>query len=281
MVFAMFAFALEDTFLKTAAAGLPLSQVLLVMGLAGMLLFGATAALSGEKIFSVDAIAPIMRIRFVFETLGRLFYVLALALTPLSAATAILQATPIVVVMGAAALFKERVGWLRWGAIVTGLVGVLIILRPAAGSFAALSVFALLGMFGFAGRDLASRASPSSLSGSALGFYGYLAIVVAGAGYWPLENRHFIRPDAGTCIALAAAVACGTVAYSALMKAMRTGEVSIVTPFRYSRLLFGLALGMIAFGETLDLPMIVGSTVVVLSGLFAMWKGQAPRQDTV
>ncbi len=56
------------------------------------------------------------------------------------------------------------------------------------------------------------------------------------------------------------------------MKAMRIGDVSAVTPFRYTRLLFGIALGMILFGEEPDLLMIVGCGIVVLSGLFILWR---------
>ncbi len=277
MVFAMATFALEDTFVKTAARQLPTSELLMLFGTGGMLVFGVVAAASGEKIISAQAFSPVMRVRFVFETLARLFYVLALALTPLSAATAILQATPIVVVMGAATVFKEKVGWQRWSAIGFGLLGVLIVLRPAADSFSALSIFALLGMLGFAARDLASRASPASLGTPALGFYGYLAIVAAGIVYWPMDERPFVMPDTTSGMSLAAGIACGTAAYTALMKAMRTGELSVVTPFRYTRLLFGLALGTIVFGEDLDLATIVGSIVVVLAGLFTLWTGRPRR----
>jgi drug/metabolite transporter (DMT)-like permease len=59
------------------------------------------------------------------------------------------------------------------------------------------------------------------------------------------------------------------------MKAMRTGEVSAVTPFRYTRLIFGIALGVFVFGEALSLPMIVGSGLIVISGLFILLRGKA------
>lgn len=58
------------------------------------------------------------------------------------------------------------------------------------------------------------------------------------------------------------------------MKAMRTGDVSAVTPFRYTRLLFGAGPGIIMFDETLTLGMLVGSGLIVLSGLFILWRGQ-------
>lgn len=276
MVFAMFAFALEDALIKAVAAQLPTGEMLILFGLGGMLVFAVAAAASGARLITADAFSPAMCIRFCFEIVARLFYVLALALTSLSATTAILQATPIVVVMGAAILFGEKVGWRRWSAIIAGLLGVLIVLRPGADSFSVLSILALIGMLGFAARDLASRAAPASLSTSVLGFYGYLAIVVAGIAYWLWDPQPLILPSAPSGVTLVAAIGFGTIAYVALMKAMRTGEISVVTPFRYTRLLFGLALGVLAFGEALDLPTIIGSAVIVLSGLFILWRGRRP-----
>jgi drug/metabolite transporter (DMT)-like permease len=271
MVAAMGVFAVEDALVKAAAARLPVAEVLVLFGVGGILLFAALAIARQEPLFGAAVLSRPMRVRACFEVTARLFYVLALALTPLSATTAILQATPIVVVLGAAFLFGEKVGWRRWAAILVGLIGVLVVLRPGAESFSALSVLALIGMLGFAGRDLASRAAPRSIATSVLGFYGFVAIVLAGMLYALLwERREFIVPDRPATAFLSAAVVCGVLAYGALMKAMRTGAVSVVTPFRYTRLLFGVALGVLAFGEQLDLPMIVGSLIIVLAGIIIM-----------
>ena len=277
MVLAMLAFAVEDVLLKTVGAQLPASQVLLGFGLGGLVVFFCVAKASGERLVTRDAFSPVMRVRFCFEIVARLFYILALTLTPLSATTAILQATPIVVVMGAAFLFGEKVGWRRWTAILVGLGGVLIVLRPGTDSFSPLSILAVIGMLAFAARDLASRAAPAGLATSVLGFYGYIAVIVAGIAYAAWERKPFVMPDVATSLALAVCVALGTIAYVSLMKAMRAGEVSVVTPFRYSRLLFGLTLGVVVFGETLDLPMIIGSVVIVLSGLFILVRSRKVR----
>lgn len=268
MVAAMALFALEDAMVKATAARLPVGEVLVLFGLGGAILFAGTAMMRGEMLFGADVVSRPMRVRACFEVTARLFYVLALALTPLSATTAILQATPIVVVLGAVFLFKEDVGWRRWAAILIGLAGVLIVLRPGAESFSALSVLALIGMLGFAGRDLASRAAPRSVATSVLGFYGFAAIVLAGILYALLwERSRFVVADPAATALLSTAIVCGVLAYSALMKAMRTGAVSVVTPFRYTRLLFGVALGVLVFGEQIDLPTAVGSLVIVLAGI--------------
>lgn len=272
MVAAMAIFAIEDAFVKAASVALPVGQVLIFFGLGGAVVFACLARLNNEPLFIRDVVSRPMRIRAIFEIIGRLFYVLAIALTPLSSATVILQATPLVVVAGAALVFGEKVGWRRWSAIFIGLVGVIIIVQPGTNSFSMLSILAIIGMIGFAGRDLASRAAPATLSTSILGLYGFLSIVVAGAVFSVWQGKSFVAPDIGISLFLIGAVVAGVAAYSCLMKAMRTGEVSAVTPFRYTRLLFGITLGVVLFDEQLSTAMIVGSGLIVVSGLFILWR---------
>lgn len=272
MVAAMAGFAVEDALVKAASASLPVAQILMLFGGGGALVFAALARRNNEPLWSPAVASPVMRWRVLFEVLGRLFYMLALALTPLSSTTAILQATPLVVVAAAALILGEKVGPRRWSAVAIGLLGVLIILQPGASSFSWLSLLAVAGMLGFAGRDLTSRASPPSLSARILGLYGFLSIVLAGVIYGAWAQEAFVPLNASTGSFMAGAVLAGVLAYSALMTAMRTGDVSAVTPFRYTRLLFGVGLGVTLFGETLDVPTLVGCGLIVLSGLFILWR---------
>jgi drug/metabolite transporter (DMT)-like permease len=278
MVAAMAAFAVEDTLIKLAAQSLPLGQIMLLFGLGGIAIFAAVALFNNERLYTADVISKPMRIRVCFEIMGRLFYVLALALTPLSSATVILQATPLVVVAGAAIVFGEKVGWRRWVAILIGLAGVLVIIQPGADGFSLLSILAVIGMLGFAGRDLASRAAPASLSTAVLGFYGFLVLALTGGVYSLWQRQDYMWPDVTSGLALLGATLAGSSAYACLMRAMRTGDVSAVTPFRYTRLLFGIGLGVMFFDEQLTLPMIAGSGLIVLSGLFIMWRGKQTKR---
>lgn len=275
MVASMAAFAIEDSLLKIVAASVPLWQVLLMFGVAGAALFALRARLAGKTLFTADSLGPAMRLRAVFEVAGRLFYTLAFILTPLSAATVILQATPIVVVGAAAILMGEAVGWRRWVAIGVGLGGVVIVIQPGADSFTPLSILAVLGVLGFAGRDLASRIAPRSLGADVLGFFGFLALIVAGGLIAAWQQSAPVMPDAPALGLLALAVVVGLFAYTALMNAMRTGEVSAVAPFRYSRILFGIGLGVFVFGEALTPQMILGSAVIVGAGVFILLRGRA------
>ena len=130
MVLAMACFTVEDSFLKAAAQTLPVGEVLISFGIIGVLAFSVMAILAGEQPFSVAMLSKVRLTRSAFEIVGRLFFMLAIALTPLSTASAILQATPLVVIAGAALVFHERVGAARWIAVAVGFVGVLLILRP-------------------------------------------------------------------------------------------------------------------------------------------------------
>ena len=270
MVAAMAGFAVEDMFLKAGAAYLPTGQVLLFFGLAGLCAFILLAKRAGQPVLSREYLSKAILIRSGFEVSGRLFYTLAFVLTPLTFATAILQATPLVVVAGAAIFLGEKVGWRRWIAVAIGLVGVLLILRPGAEEFEPLSVLAVLGMLGFAGRDLSTRAAAPSLSNAQLGICGFAMLSVAGA-ILSIQSG-LVVPSGPALLRIGAATVFGVFAYNSLTIAMRTGEVGAVTPWRYTRLIFGMGLGFAVFSETPDALMLIGSALVVGSGVFALFR---------
>ena len=274
MIASMAAFAIEDAFLKTVTKQLPVGQVLMMFGAAGLCVFAFMARRAGASIFQAQVLTKNMLFRAVFEFFGRLFYVLAIALTPMSSATAILQSAPLFVVLGARIFLREKVDAKTWIAIFLGLFGVLIILRPSAADFSLLSLLALIGTLGFVGRDLFSRTAPSSLTKEVLGFYGFTTMLIAGACYAVWDGKPFVSLQAQQFLVLAAALLAGVFAYTALMTAMRTGSIGAVTPYRYSRLLFGISIGVIVFGEQLDTPMLLGCAIVIGAGLFIGWQNQ-------
>jgi len=270
----MAAFAIEDALVKDAAQTLPVGEVLALFGIGGMFLFAAMLKFNREPLFIKDVLSLPMRIRIVFEVIGRLFYVLAIAFIPLSTATVILQATPLVVVTGAVLFLGEKVSPVRWLAIFIGLLGVILIVQPGADGFSQLSLLAVIGMIGFAGRDLASRMAPPSIGTARLGFYGFLSVLISGLLYSSWAGEIYRLPSQPEQLSIVIATLAGVIAYSCLMKAMRTGEVSAVTPFRYTRLLFGCSLGLLFFGEEFTASMLVGSALIVSSGLFIGWRGK-------
>lgn len=269
MVLAMLAFTLEDVFIKAAAAHIPLGQVMVTFGLGGLLAFVAMALLRGEVILHPQAFGRAMTWRALFEITGRVCYTVAIALTPLSSASAILQATPLVVAAGAVMVFRETVGWRQWAAIGAGFVGVLLILRPGLDAFEPLSLFAVLGMIGFAGRDLATRAAPKSMTTAQLGVYGFIMLSIAGGIVWSYQGG--VAPLGGGGMVLTGpAILFGVAAYMCLTMAMRTGQIAVIAPFRYTRLVFAMILAVAVFGERPDALTLIGSLIIVASGLYTV-----------
>jgi drug/metabolite transporter (DMT)-like permease len=280
MVLSMAGFAVEDSLLKIAAVSLPPGQVLITFGVLGTMTFAALALMAGEAPLTRAMLGRPMILRSLSEVTGRLFYMLAIALTPLSTASAILQATPLVVMVGAAVLFGESIGPRRWLAVALGFGGVLLILRPGTEGFGALSLLAIMAMLGFAGRDLATRAAPVSLSFRQLGVVGFSMLIVAGLIVLPFGGP-MAAPDGATWAGLLAAAAAGVCAYTFLTVAMRTGQVGAVTPFRYTRLIFAMVAGVAIFGETPDRWTIIGSAVIILAGIAALRLSRQPARAQV
>ena len=270
MVLSMAAFAVEDVFFKAATASLPVGLALVFMGVVGVFLFAGLSWRAGEPVWHPAILTRPLLVRTAFELAGRLGYGLALALTPLSSASAILQAAPLVVTLGAVFVFGERVGWRRWSAIAVGFVGVLIILRPGLDAFEPASLFAVMGMVGFAARDLATRASPPAMSMAQLGSLGFAVLIVAGLVHVAWSGQAPVLPGAADAARLAVAACFGALAYGALTQAMRTGAIGAVAPFRYSRLIFAFLLAYLVFGERPDAATWIGAALILSSGLYTL-----------
>ena len=269
MVASMAGFAVEDAFIKSAAGAIPLGQVIIMMGLLGIAAFSIMAIIANQPPISRSVWSRTMAIRSGFEVTGRLFYALAITLTPISVASAILQASPLVVVLGAAVIFGEKVGLRRWLIILVGFCGVVVILRPGLDGFDALSILAVIGMLGFSGRDLATRAAPPSLSNAQLGVAGFVMLTLSGVIILGFSGGA-VLPTMPVLGKILAAAVFGVAGYSAITQAMRTGEVAVVTPFRYTRLLFAMILGVTVFGERPDAATLIGSAIIVGCGVLIL-----------
>lgn len=273
MTLSMAAFTLEDVFLKLAFQTMPYGQILFLFGLGGAVAFGVLVRASGAALAPRAIFSPLILLRGVFEVMGRFGYTFALVLIPLSSAAAILQATPLVVVAGAALFFGERVGWRRWLAILAGFAGVLLILRPGTEAFEPAAIFAVIGMLGFAGRDLITRAVPAGMSNMQLAFQGFVLLTAVGAVVMAFTGGA-VMPGPAASGAVLGAIVFGMIAYYALISAMRTGEVSVVTSFRYTRMVFAMILGLIVFAERPDAATLIGAGIIIASGLYTLARGQ-------
>ncbi|MEN8895251.1 MAG: DMT family transporter [Yoonia sp.] len=270
MIVAMLGFAIEDTLIKIMADDLPSGQILMMLGAGGTIVFSVIAAITKQVPMRLSMFRGASGVRAVSEGIAALGFVSALALVPISLVTTIIQASPIMVTLGAALFFKESVGWRRWMAIVIGMIGVLIVLRPFGTSFDPLALLAVIGVIAMSARDLATRQIKRNISTVQLSAIGFLATIPAGALGLFLAGATPVMPDLrviGTCLF---AISIGVPSLYCIIAAMRIGDISFVTPFRYTRIVFGLLAGSIVFNETLDAYTLIGAAIIVASGIYTL-----------
>lgn len=280
MVAAMAGFALEDTAIKMLSESLPVGQILIWLGFGGGLIFAVLARIRGQKLLDPALWTPLLIVRHLGELLGTLAMVSALSRIPLTTVAGILQAMPLTVTLGAALFLGAPVGWLRWLAILIGLSGVLLMIRPGMDTFEPASLFALGAVVFLSIRDLATRAAPAQVSSLVMSCYGFVAAGIAG-----IVLMAFGPPAAPlnpTLFAwLAFGITVGVSGYYAIVAAMRVGDVATVTPFRYTRLIFAMILGILVFGERPDAPTLIGAAIVIASGLYTLWREKAARSSAL
>lgn len=277
MVLAMLGFAIEDSFIKLIGDAVPVGQILILLGVGGAAVFAVIVRAQGRALFERAMLTAPVLIRGAGEMFGTVCFISAIVYTPLSTASAILQAMPLVVTLGAALFLAEPVGWRRWGAITVGFIGVLLIVRPGSDGFTPLSLLALGGVIGLAARDIATRKIPATLSTMQLSFLGFIAIIPAGLALMVLTATPPTALDLRLSGLIAASIAIGVFAYYGIVAAMRVGEISFVSPFRYSRLIFALIIGTVFFGERPDKMTLLGALIIVASGIYTVLRERKLR----
>jgi drug/metabolite transporter (DMT)-like permease len=210
-------------------------------------------------------------VRIFFETIAAVAFLAALGQVPLANASAILQSLPLAVTLGAALFYKEPVGWRRWTAIGFGFLGVLVIIQPGPEGFTLASLYIVLCVITAAGRDLVTRRIDPGISSLTVTLFTAASISFAGLLLIPAFGGW--QPMSGSALGrLAFASVFLFAGYQAIIMAMRTGEISFIAPFRYTSLLWAVLLGMLFFNETPDVWMVVGSAIVIGSGLYTFYR---------
>lgn len=277
LTLSMAAFAAEDALIKLASDDLPAGQILLMIGVIGTPVFAIWGRLQGHRILTRQVFDGTMWLRNGFEVIGTLGFVTALTLIPLSTASAILQAAPIVVTAGAAIFLGEMVGWRRWTAIAVGFCGVLVILRPTGAGFDANALWAVVGVLGLAARDLVTRRMKASLPTMVVATWAFVTVAALGAGML-IASGGAALPDGPSLWYVLAAVSIGIGAYWCIIEATRAGDVAAVQPFRYTRLIFAMIIGVAVFGERPDLWTLVGAALIIGSGLYTFARERARKR---
>jgi len=167
-------------------------------------------------------------IRILAEIGTTVTFLTALKYMPLANVTAILQSLPLAITMAAALFLRERVGWRRWSAIFIGFTGVLIIIRPGLSGFNSYSLLALAAVILLTIREISTRQLDSEIPTVTVAFSTALGTTVFAA--LPLIGNEWVEVNTMSWLLIAAAAASVTVATLLGIIAMRTGDISFVSP---------------------------------------------------
>lgn len=270
MISAMAGFAVEDAIIKKLSNSMPISQVLISIGTIGLLVFLILAFINNVSLFSPHIKTFTFIFRMFSELVSSICFVITIVFVSLSVSSAILQITPILVAIGGSIFFKQNVPLYQWIFIFVGLSGVLLVIQPSADGFTLLSLLAVIGSFFLAFRDLVTRSISNSIPVITIAFWGFFSLTIGGFICVPFFDQ--LQPySSESLILIILSALFGPLAYLSLVAATRGGDLAVISPYRYTRLPFALALGFFLFDEYPDRWMILGCFLIVFSGVFIMF----------
>jgi len=270
MIVAMGAFTIADLLIKILSQTLPVGQVMLILGLGSAFVFRILMAMKGEALLLTPLRQPAMMLRNVGDVVGSLSMCLALAYVPISTIGAVIQAVPLMLTAAGALFLGERVGVRRLSAILVGFSGVVFILQPGRADFNAMVVLALIAAIGLTVRDIGTKLLSREVSTLLVSFYGAMIFAISG-GVLLSVTGGASWPDATMLVMFLVMIGLGSVGYICVTTSVRIGEMSVVSPFRYSRLLFSVAVGVIVLGEEVNALMLFGCALTMGAGLY-IWR---------
>lgn len=266
MLIATGAYIVNDTLMKLATESLPPYQVLMLRGVAGLiwglpLLYALGYGGRLRQMFDGRVLA-----RNLSETLSVLCYVVALANMPIADVIALIQITPLLVLLGASLMLRERIARVTVVLIAVGFLGALMVAQPTGAGvsvYAALAIgTAVLG----AGRDLLGRQVSPAIPGMIVSISTIL-VVLAGAGLAHLAFEDWVPLDFHATLLLLGAGLFLIFGHFFLFMAYRIGPTSAVAPFYYSFTIWAVLSGLLVFGHMPNALAVAGIALVIASGL--------------
>jgi len=214
-------------------------------------------------------------IRMAIGVVAMLLNFLMVTLLPLAEATAIGFSVPIFATLLAAVVLREPTGKWRWGAVIVGFLGVLVIIQPGSGHINAYGGAVALGaVISTACATIAIRhLGATEAVATTVFWFGATSLVPLGLAMPFVAHAH----AAATFAVIAALSLAGGIAQLALTGALRLAPVSLVMPMDYSALLWASLLGLLLFDQVPSHWTWLGAPIVIAAGLVILWREQQLR----
>lgn len=269
MVLASGCFTINNALLKLAVVNLPPLESLFLRALAGIILGVPVLLLTTPRGSLRHVLDPRVLARNVVECAAAIAFVFAVANAPLADITALLQLTPMLVLLGAVVLFGDRVGGLTASLIVLALIGALLVAQPGASGLQPYVLFGLASAALSAARDLIGRRVAAGVPALAVAV-GLSVVCVVVIGCLMLVFERWVTPSLPQLLLISGASAFMTLAQLLLFLSFRVAETRAVVPFFYTGTLWALLIGAVVFGTLPNTVAAVGIGLIALSGVLVL-----------
>lgn len=286
--FTMMLYSINDACIKLVMEVVPLPQTIACRNV--LTVFG-TAVLSGQSAFTeLRAVSArdlrVLGLRTICEIVLTTTFLFSLRHLPMANAAAVVQVVPLMIVIGGALVFGERVEPADWLISIAGFGGALIIIRPGLDGFNAYALLLVVAALVAAARDLLSRMVSKAVSPTVVALVAATGVLLYSLGWIFVSATQ--NPDAAAVVPLGTREVLLLVATASLLLSanvlavvmMRTGAVGFAAPFRYTLLLWASVIQLVAFGSWPDGPTCVGGSVIVGAGLAALQRESQRRASS-
>ena len=271
-------FVINDSLMKISMQDLPPYEVLVLRGIAGAVLAFIYLTYRGEARFTKTLLTWPVALRALMECVAILTYIIALAHSPIGDVTALFQTTPLLVIVGLVFLQGEKASVLRFGLVLIGFIGALLVAQPGRGTVSGYVMLALVTAAFAAARDLAARKIAAEVP-AMLSTFVLILTVLTGSTICSLLFETWVMPSPAVFIAPLTAGLFMMLGHHFTLLAYRLANAQTVAPFYYSFMVFAVIAGYFLFGDVPNIIGFIGMAVIVLSGLAILTIDKGERAD--
>jgi drug/metabolite transporter (DMT)-like permease len=270
-------FSANDAGTKFAAQFLPVSEIVALRGIFALLV-GLLVVAWRREIFALPAMRnPYLLLRALIEAVVGILAIYTLSQIPMANYTAIIMVQPFIITAIGAIWLGEDVGWRRWSAITAGFLGMLLVMKPATADFQVVSLLALVIAVLSITRDLLIRKIHADVPTTVISLSTALLAVPLGLIGAAVEP--WSVPDSMSATVIFIAAVFLFAAFLLTVMAFRGTDVSVVSPFRYSIVVFSTFFGLAVFGEVPDTLSLIGIAIIVGAGLYLLHREAVRRRE--
>ena len=265
-------YVMSDIFMKFLSSEISMFQITFLRGLLVTFFLFSYCYMSEVSFFIKEwRDRIVITIRSILEVIMTYAFLAALFNMNVANANAILQLIPLMVLLGSFIFLRQSPKTYEWIAVLVGCFGAVIIIRPGASDFNFFTIHALVAVFCLSARDLLTVRLNKNIPSNVVAFYSALMLTMV--SFLLSEDTHlFGKVDNSLFIVYTAIFV--SIGYIASVSAMRYGEVTFVSPFRYTALLWASVMGFIFFGEIPKFSTLFGGSLIILAGIFIFYKSK-------